>query len=227
MKRLIAALALMLMLPAALPAAAAPYVLAPGQTCDGWPRLPIEMAPGLCAGLVVAPPPGTSGLSKRSLRMPRTLVQLPGGDWIVPDLGGWDPGKGSVWPLRASAGRAARLAPPPKGPAQAHLHRRPGGRNDSLFDRLRHVRQQKPHRRLPHQGRPVTAGDRDQRNGKALGMGQHVGQFRRLARVRQDQQHIPLSHHAQIAMARLGRVDEMRGRAGRGKGRRDLAADMA
>jgi len=110
MKRLLAALALLLMLPAA-PALAAPYVLTPGQTCDGWPRLPIEMTPGLCAGPVVGPPPGTRGRSNRVLRMPRTLVQLPGGDWIVADLGGWDPGKGSVWRLRADPGRLVVLTP--------------------------------------------------------------------------------------------------------------------
>lgn len=119
MKRLTAALALLLMLVAA-PVMAAPYVLPPGQTCDGWPRLPIEMAPGMCAGLVVAPPPGTSGLSKRVLRMPRTLVQLPGGDWIVTDLGGWDPGKGSVWRLRAETGRAPVLTPLLKGLTMPH-----------------------------------------------------------------------------------------------------------
>lgn len=111
MKHLIATLAVLLMLPAA-PAAAAPYVLTPGQTCGGWPRLPIDMASGMCAGLVVGPPPGTSGLARRTLRMPRTLVQLPGGrDWIVADLGGWDPGKGSVWRLRAEAGKPVVLTP--------------------------------------------------------------------------------------------------------------------
>ncbi|ALL14846.1 PQQ-dependent sugar dehydrogenase [Caulobacter henricii] len=119
MKRLTAALVLLVMLVAA-PVMAAPYVLSPGQTCDGWPRLPIEMAPGMCAGLVVAPPPGTSGLSKRVLRMPRTLVQLPGGDWIVTDLGGWDPAKGSVWRLRAEAGRPAVLTPLLKGLTMPH-----------------------------------------------------------------------------------------------------------
>jgi hypothetical protein len=48
-------------------------------------------------------------------------------------------------------------------------------------------------------------------------MGEDVGQFRRLARVRQHQQHIILGHHAKVAVAGLGRVDEMRGRAGLAK----------
>lgn|SRR5215217_913476 len=109
MKRLIAALALLLLAPAA-PALAAPYALEAGRTCDGWPRLPIETAPGMCAGLVVAPPPG-KGLSTRTLRLPRTLVQRPGGDWIMVDLGGWDPGKGSVWRLVATPGKPPVLTP--------------------------------------------------------------------------------------------------------------------
>lgn len=94
--------------PVAAPAAS--YAVDPGKTCDGWPRAPIETAPGVCAGIVVAPPPGR-GLSVRTLRMPRTLAQLQGGDWIVVDLGGWDPEKGSVWRMRAERGKAPVLTP--------------------------------------------------------------------------------------------------------------------
>lgn len=108
MKRLLALLALLLLVPAS--AVAAPYAVEAGKTCDGWPRLPIETAPGMCAGQVVAPPPGR-GLSTRQLRLPRTLVQRPGGDWIVVDLGGWDPGKGSVWKMVATPGKPPVLTP--------------------------------------------------------------------------------------------------------------------
>lgn len=118
MTRLIAALALLLLASAA-PALAAPYRLEPGRTCDGRPRLPIAMAPGFCAGLVVAPPPGR-GLSVRALRMPRTLVQRPDGDWIVVDLGGWDPGKGSVWRLREIPGKPPVLTRLLKGLNMPH-----------------------------------------------------------------------------------------------------------
>ena len=109
MKRVVAALALLLLSLPAPAAAATPYALTPGLTCDGWPRLPIDMTPGLCAGLVVGPPRGATGLSRRTLRMPRTLIQLPGGDWIVTDLGGWDPGKGSVWRLRTPRGKPVEV----------------------------------------------------------------------------------------------------------------------
>ncbi len=107
MKRFVLALALLL---APTAAVAAPYAVEAGKTCDGWPRAPIGMAPGFCAGVVVAPPPGR-GLSIRTLRMPRTLVQLKDGDWIVVDLGGWDPGKGSVWRMKAAPGKAPVLTP--------------------------------------------------------------------------------------------------------------------
>ena len=43
-----------------------------------------------------------------------------------------------------------------------------------------------------------------------------------------DRQHdVVLGHHAEVAVAGLGRMDEERRRAGRGERRRDLAADVA
>ena len=106
MRRLIAGLAL------ALCAAAAQAQTLPqwgyardGRTCDGYPRAPIQTMKGLCAGLVVAPPPAGLAPSKRTIRMPRTLLPLANGDWLVADLGTWDPGRGSIW----------RLTPRPSG----------------------------------------------------------------------------------------------------------------
>jgi glucose/arabinose dehydrogenase len=78
-------------------------------TCDGYPRAPIGMAPGFCAGLVVAPP--SASFASRTLRLPRSLLQLPKGDWIVSDLGGWGTTRGAIWRLRASPGRPAELTP--------------------------------------------------------------------------------------------------------------------
>lgn len=82
---------------------AGPVAAQPRATCDGYPRADIGMAPGYCAGLVVGPS------SPRLLRLPRSLVQLPGGDWIVSDLGGWGTGRGAIWRLSAAPGRAPRL----------------------------------------------------------------------------------------------------------------------
>ena len=87
----------------AAPASAAPragYAL-DGKTCDGFPRAPIGMAKGLCAGLVLGPGPAAP-------RMPRTLMALDakGTDWLVTDLGGWTAGKGAVWRLTLTPGGA-------------------------------------------------------------------------------------------------------------------------
>jgi len=76
-----------------------------GRTCDGYPRAPIETVAGMCAGLVMAPPPAGLPLSKRTIRMPRTLLPLADGDLLVADLGLWTAGRGAVW----------RLTPKPSG----------------------------------------------------------------------------------------------------------------
>lgn len=78
------------------------------RTCDGWPRAPIEMAQGMCAGIVTGPVAGQ--FAARLLRMPRTLLPLPGGkDWVVVDMGGWGNGQGSVWLMTAQRGKPVKL----------------------------------------------------------------------------------------------------------------------
>src|SRR4051812_15575694 len=100
MRGLIVGLALSLLASAAQAQAVPQWGYArDGRTCDGYPRAPIETLKGLCAGLVLAPPPAGLPPSKRTIRMPRTLLALPGGDVLVVDLGTWDPGRGSVWRL--------------------------------------------------------------------------------------------------------------------------------
>ncbi|MBU1379004.1 MAG: PQQ-dependent sugar dehydrogenase [Alphaproteobacteria bacterium] len=101
MRRLIAALALTLIAGAAQ---AAEGYARDARTCDGYPRAPIETVKGLCAGIVLAPPPAGLPASKRTLHLPRTLLALPGGDMLVVDLGIWDPGRGSVWRLTPKPG---------------------------------------------------------------------------------------------------------------------------
>jgi glucose/arabinose dehydrogenase len=88
-------------------AAPQPYVVRPGQTCDGFPRAQIAMAPGMCAGLVVAPSAG--GFARRQLRQPRAVLPLGGADWLVVDLGGWGSKTGAVWRLTAQPGKPAAL----------------------------------------------------------------------------------------------------------------------
>jgi glucose/arabinose dehydrogenase len=86
----------------AAPAAAQRYA-AGSATCDGWPRAPLEMADGVCAGIVVAPPPT---FAARTLKFPRNLLPLPGGrEWLVADMGGWLNGQGRILRLSAERGK--------------------------------------------------------------------------------------------------------------------------
>lgn len=105
MRRLLVALTLAL----AAGAANAQGYARDGRTCDGYPRAPIETVAGMCAGLVLAPPPAGLPPSKRTIHLPRTLLPLPNGDLLVADLGTWDPGRGSVWRLTPRPGREPGL----------------------------------------------------------------------------------------------------------------------
>ncbi len=77
--------------------AAAPQSYVKESTnCDGFPRLAVEMAPGLCMGLVMGP--SQDEFHNRQLRTPRMLLQLADGKrWLVTDLGGWTDKRGKVW----------------------------------------------------------------------------------------------------------------------------------
>jgi glucose/arabinose dehydrogenase len=79
-------------------------------TCDGWPRMAIDAAPGMCAGLVVGPTPGA--FAQRQLRLPRTLVPLDDGrTWLVADLSDWTRPRGVIWRMTVEPGQPARLEP--------------------------------------------------------------------------------------------------------------------
>ena len=79
-------------------------------TCDGWPRMAIDAAPGMCAGLVVGPTPGA--FAQRQLRLPRTLVPLDDGrTWLVADLSDWTRPRGVIWRLTVEPDQPARLEP--------------------------------------------------------------------------------------------------------------------
>jgi glucose/arabinose dehydrogenase len=77
-------------------------------SCDGYPRLAIDMVDGYCAGFVLGPTPGS--FRHRAIRMPRMLLPLADGrGWIVTDLGLWTERKGSVWRVEAERNKPARL----------------------------------------------------------------------------------------------------------------------
>ena len=88
----------------AAPAAAAvdhTYYTA-NATCDGWPRAPIAMASGYCAGIVVAP---DGDFAARQIKSPRLILPLPGGSsFLVTDMGNWGARNGKVWRLTLDHG---------------------------------------------------------------------------------------------------------------------------
>ena len=90
------------------------------------------------------------------------------------------------------------------------------------------ARQQQHHvGRLGQASNARLAGDRDQRDVEPARIGDDVGELGALARIRQGEHRVAGADHAEIAVARLGGMDEQRRRAGRGEGRGDLARDMA
>jgi glucose/arabinose dehydrogenase len=86
-----------------------------GKTCDGWPLAAIGMAPGFCAGIVIAPP---ADFNARILKMPRVPLVLPGGkDVLVTDLVQWGSSGGQVLRITAEPGK-----PPIIKPILTHLY---------------------------------------------------------------------------------------------------------
>lgn len=78
-------------------------------TCDGWPRAPIGMAPGFCAGIVVAPP---ADFGARMIKLPRVLLPLPGGkDFLVTDTGKWNGPGGALLRITAERGQPTVITP--------------------------------------------------------------------------------------------------------------------
>jgi glucose/arabinose dehydrogenase len=79
------------------------YAVNPARTCGGYPRLPIGMAEGVCAGLVYARPHGPP--SDTTVSFPRTVLPLANGDMLIVAMGAWRPGIGSVWRMTLRPGR--------------------------------------------------------------------------------------------------------------------------
>lgn len=61
-------------------------------TCDGLPRIPLETPAGVCVGVVAT-----------GLKFPRGLAQMPNGDLVLADMGGWAKDRGSVWLFKRGA----------------------------------------------------------------------------------------------------------------------------
>jgi glucose/arabinose dehydrogenase len=91
--------------------------------CGGHPATTVRMAPGYCLGRVWQ----RSG--RDGPRMPRDLLALPDGDWLVTDLGSWDAGRGALWRLHTGAGGVVSWTRLMTGLSMPHtLARGPDGR---------------------------------------------------------------------------------------------------
>jgi len=91
--------------------------------CGGMAATRVVMAPGLCLGLV------WQGAGTEGPRMPRGLLPLEGGDWLVTDLGGWEAGRGAVWRLSFASDGAPRWRRLARGLSMPHtVARGPDGR---------------------------------------------------------------------------------------------------
>lgn len=91
--------------------------------CDGRPATTVRMAKGYCLGLV------WQGEGADGPRMPRGLLALADGSWLVTDLGGWKAGLGAVWRLAVAADGALAWRVLAKGLSMPHtVARGPDGR---------------------------------------------------------------------------------------------------
>lgn len=78
-------------------------------TCDGLPKLKVQTPAGVCVGLVYRAPTkkvirnGKEVTIFTDLVRPRGIAQLPDGDLVVADMGGWATDIGGVWRLHRGA----------------------------------------------------------------------------------------------------------------------------
>ncbi|MDH4227019.1 MAG: PQQ-dependent sugar dehydrogenase [Deltaproteobacteria bacterium] len=79
---------------------------ATGETCDGFPKLPIETIEGTCIGLVMQD--GDGGVT---FKKPRKITQIKGKDaFLLTDMGGWGRNSGSLFLIsRLGAGYSATV----------------------------------------------------------------------------------------------------------------------
>ena len=70
--------------------------------CGGRPATRVRMAEGSCLGRVWQRAGGVGP------RMPRGLLELPDGDWLVTDLGRWEAGHGALWRMSPGERGAVR-----------------------------------------------------------------------------------------------------------------------
>jgi hypothetical protein len=73
------------------------------RSCDGYPRVMVETAPGTCLGLVLPRDRAMDGISQKGFVKPRTILQIPTtNQFLVVDMGGWSPKNGRLFLLKPS-----------------------------------------------------------------------------------------------------------------------------
>lgn len=91
--------------------------------CGERPATVVRMAPTYCLGRV------WQRTGNDGPRMPRGLLELAGGDWLVTDLGGWEAGRGAVWRMTPRPDGTVRWARVLGGLSMPHtISRGPDGR---------------------------------------------------------------------------------------------------
>ena len=85
----------------------------PGELCGGYPNVPMQMAKGFCAGIVVAPPPAGLFASKRQIHLPRTLLAQQVPNLQAPNPRRIDVHHHIVPPAYVDAVKRAKLDNPP------------------------------------------------------------------------------------------------------------------
>lgn len=71
------------------------------KSCDGFPKLDVETAPGTCLGLVLSRKKANDEKTDRSFIKPRTIVQIPNTEeFLVIDMGGWKANNGRLFWLK-------------------------------------------------------------------------------------------------------------------------------
>jgi len=118
---LLALLSLLVAAPVSARAAQGAY--ATDGDCGGRSMTTVRMAQGYCLGLV------WQGAGAEGPRMPRGLLALSNGDWLVTDLGSWDQERGAIWRLSFGANGAPRWQRLAQGLSMPHTAARgPDGR---------------------------------------------------------------------------------------------------
>ncbi|NJC40779.1 glucose/arabinose dehydrogenase [Brevundimonas alba] len=92
----------------------ASHVYAVSGDCGGRPATAVRMAEGYCLGRVWQRTGGEGP------RMPRGLLELPDGDWLVTDLGGWEAGRGALWRMSPGGNGAVRWTRLMRGLSMPH-----------------------------------------------------------------------------------------------------------